>query len=78
MKYSACLETLFQNSDLIRRIYRAKKIGFPSVEFWVWQTKDIKAIKKVIDDTDMEVGIFQEISMGKWLTLRTMIFLSKE
>lgn len=59
MKYSACLETLFQNSDITRKIYRAKKVGFPSVEFWVWQTKDIDAVKKAIDDTDMEVGIFQ-------------------
>lgn len=59
MKYSACIEMLFQEYDFIERIHRAKKTGFDAVEFWLWQPKDIAAVKKALNETGLELGIFQ-------------------
>src|SRR5665647_183354 len=67
MKFSACIEMLYQDSDLIERIYRAKKSGFDAVEFWLWQNKDLDAVKKAIDETGMEVAIFQSNIEGRMI-----------
>ena len=67
MKYSACIEMLFQEHDFITRIYKAKEAGFDCVEFWCWQNKDIPAIKKALDDTGMEVAVFQGNLEGRMI-----------
>jgi hydroxypyruvate isomerase len=67
MKYSACIEMLFQELPFIERINAAKKAGFQAVEFWLWQNKDIAAIKKALDETGMEVGIFQGNTEGRMI-----------
>ena len=59
MKYSACIEMLFQELPFLERIHAAKKAGFHAVEFWLWQNKDVKGIKKALDETGMSVGVFQ-------------------
>lgn len=70
MKFSACIEMLYQDSELIERIYRAKKSGFDAVEFWLWEPKDIEAIKKAIDETGLEVAIFQSNVEGRMINPR--------
>jgi hydroxypyruvate isomerase len=67
MKFSACIEMLYQDSDLIERIYRAKKSGFDAVEFWLWQNKDVDAVKRAIEETGMEVAIFQSNIEGRMI-----------
>lgn len=67
MKFSACIEMLYQDSDLIERIYRAKKSGFDAVEFWLWQNKDVDAVKKAVDEAGIEVGIFQANIEGRMI-----------
>ena len=59
MKFSCCIEMIFTEFDFIDRIYKAKEAGFDCVEFWVWENKDIDAIKKALDETGLEIGIFQ-------------------
>lgn len=59
MKYSCCIEMIYGEYDFIKRIYKAKEAGFDCVEFWCWQNKDIKAIKKALDDTGLQIGVFQ-------------------
>lgn len=59
MKFSACIERLFQEVKFIQRIYEAKRADFQAVEFWLWQNKDLDTIKKALSETGMEVGIFQ-------------------
>ncbi len=59
MKFSCCIEMIFTEYDFISRIHKAKEVGFDCVEFWCWQNKDIEAIKKALDETGMEVGVFQ-------------------
>ncbi len=65
MKYSACIEMLFTEYPFVERIYRAKKAGFDAVEFWEWQAKDLKAIKKALRETALRVGIFQGNTEGR-------------
>ena len=59
MKYSACIEMLFQELDFCDRIYAAKEAGFQSVEFWLWQNKDLAGIQKALKETGLTAGIFQ-------------------
>lgn len=67
MKYSACIEMLFTEYAFTDRIYQAKKAGFDSVEFWLWKNKDIKAIKTALQETGLEVGVFQGNVNGRMI-----------
>jgi hydroxypyruvate isomerase len=70
MKYSACIEMLFQEVGFVERIYKAKEAGFQAVEFWLWEPKDIDAIKKAIDETGLEVAVFQSNMEGRMIDPR--------
>lgn len=70
MKYSACIEMLFQEFGFSERIYRAKECGFNAVEFWLWQNKDLDEIKKALDETGMKIGIFQANIEGRMIDPR--------
>lgn len=59
MKYSCCIEMLFTEFDFVERIHKAKEAGFDCVEFWCWENKDIKAVKKALDETGLEVAVMQ-------------------
>lgn len=65
MKYSACIEMLFQEHDFIRRIFAAKRAGFQAVEFWLWQNKDIQGIRNALQQTGLTVGVFQGNTEGR-------------
>lgn len=67
MKYSACIEMLFQEYDFIERIYKAKEAGFSAVEFWLWQPKDLEGIKKALDETGLELAVFQGNIEGRMI-----------
>ncbi len=67
MKYSACIEMLYQEYDFIERIRKAKKSGFNGVEFWLWQPKDIDAIAGALRETGLEVCIFQGNIEGRMI-----------
>lgn len=70
MKYSCCIEMIYCEYDFIQRIYKAKEAGFDFVEFWCWQNKDIHAIKKALDDTGMQIGVFQGNLEGRMVDPR--------
>ena len=59
MKFSCCIEMIFTEYPFVERIYKAKEAGFDCVEFWCWQDKDLKAVKKALDETGIELGVFQ-------------------
>lgn len=65
MKYSACIEMLFTEVDFVQRIRKARDAGFDAVEFWLWQNKDIAAVKAALDETGVQVGIFQGNTQGR-------------
>lgn len=59
MKFSCCIELLFTEYPFVERIYHAKECGFDAIEFWNWTDKDCAKISRALEDTGMEVGIFQ-------------------
>lgn len=67
MKYSACIEMLFQEVGLVERIYKAKEAGFQAVEFWLWEPKDIDAIIKALKETGLELAVFQGNIEGRMI-----------
>lgn len=67
MKFSCCIEMIFTEFDFIERIYKAKEAGFDCVEFWCWKNKDLAAIKKALDETGMEIGVFQGNLEGRMI-----------
>ena len=70
MKYSCCIEMLFTEFEFVERIYKAKEAGFDCVEFWCWENKDLEAIKKALEDTEMEVAIMQGNLEGRMVDFK--------
>jgi hydroxypyruvate isomerase len=63
MKFSACIELLFaeETSDLADRIRMARDAGLDGVEFWRWTNKDLKALEKALQETDLPlIGLVAE------------------
>ncbi len=59
MKFSCCIEMLFTEFPFAERIYKAKEAGFDCVEFWVWDNKDLDAVRKALDETGLELAVMQ-------------------
>lgn len=56
MKYSACIEWLFAEvGDYPDRVRAAKKAGLDGIEFWMWTSKDLAALKAAVDETGIAV-----------------------
>jgi hydroxypyruvate isomerase len=70
MKYSACIEMLYQEMSFVERIYAAKKSGFSAVEFWLWQNKDVEAVKMALDETGLDLAVFQGNIEGRMIDPR--------
>ncbi|MFC2159276.1 hydroxypyruvate isomerase family protein [Actinomycetota bacterium] len=58
MKYSACIEMLFDEVPFIQRINKAKENNFDAIEFWDWQEKDIDKIRDECVKNDISVAAF--------------------
>jgi len=65
MKFSCCIEMIFTEFPFIERIYRAEEAGFDYVEFWCWEDKDLARLRKALDDTGMQVSVFQGNTVGR-------------
>ncbi len=58
MKFSVCIDALFQNKDFITSMRIVKNANFNFIEFWGWWDKDIKQIKKVKNELDVNIVAF--------------------
>ena len=58
MKYSACIEMLFDEVPFIQRINKAKENNFDAIEFWDWEEKDIDKIRDECIKNDIDVAAF--------------------
>ena len=59
MKVSVCIEMIYTEVPFLDRIKLAAEQGFDGVEFWNWDNKDIPALKKVVEETGVEIAAFQ-------------------
>ena len=57
-KFAINVEMWLRKHKFLDRISRAAAMGFPAVEFWPWRGKDIDGIRKIIDDTGIEIAQF--------------------
>ncbi len=57
-KFAANIEMWWTKLPLLERIRKASDMGFPAVEFWPWQNKDIDAITALVEELDIAVAQF--------------------
>ena len=58
VKVSICIEMLFAEVDLYERPAKAAALGFPAVEFWGTQGKDLPRMKAACDEAGVVVAGF--------------------
>lgn len=57
-RFAVNVETWWSELPFLDRLVMASELGFPAVEFWPWQEKDIGAIQDVKGDLGLEVAQF--------------------
>lgn len=58
MKYSVCLDAVYEGRDVLESIRCAKKSGIAAVEFWGWWDKDYRAIAAETQRQNLEISAF--------------------
>jgi hydroxypyruvate isomerase len=58
MRYSACIEWLFADSEptFEGRIHAAARAGLDAIEFWRWSNKDIDTVRRALDETALPLA----------------------
>lgn len=57
-RFAVNVETWWGGLPFLDRLVMASELGFPAVEFWPWQGKDIGAIEDVKGDLGLEIAQF--------------------
>ncbi len=55
MRYSICVDAVFEGKDFGESLETVKRLGFQGFEFWSWWDKDIPAIVEKKTSLDLEV-----------------------
>lgn len=58
MRVSVCIDMMFANAEFMDKFDSVKKCGIDTVEFWKWTNKDVKSVKKALQDNGMKLSIF--------------------
>ncbi len=58
MKFSICLDAVFNGHDFINSMKEIKALGINDFEFWSWWDKDLDAIAKTREILDMNITGF--------------------
>ncbi len=56
MKFSLCIEPIFENLDFCDRIKVAKECGLDAIEFWGTDNKDLNKIAQTCSQTNMAIA----------------------
>jgi hydroxypyruvate isomerase len=57
-KFAVKLEIWWSKKDILERIRKTAELGYPAVEFWGCEGKDLDAIKKTCDEHGLEITQF--------------------
>lgn len=57
-RFAVNVEMWFTKLPFLDRLRASADLGFPAVEFWPYENKDIDAIRKLCDDLNIEVAQF--------------------
>ncbi len=58
MKYSICIDSIFNKTAFTQAVKAVKKAGFDTIEFWSWWDKDITTIENIKDNLDINIHTF--------------------
>jgi hydroxypyruvate isomerase len=58
MKFSVCIDAVYNKRDFIESMKSVKNTGINAFEFWAWWNKDLDAIKKAKEETGLELSAF--------------------
>ncbi len=56
MKYSVCIDSVFEGKDFCDSLAAIRKLGFGAFEFWSWWDKDLDAVRKTKDALGLQVA----------------------
>jgi hydroxypyruvate isomerase len=56
MRLSLCLETIFVHRPFVDRMKAAAALGYPAIEFWDWQSKDLTATREAADRLNLTIA----------------------
>jgi len=58
MKISVCVDAVFHGKDLVESVRGLRGTGVCAFEFWGWMDRDLDAIKRVKEETGLEISTF--------------------
>jgi len=58
MKYSICIDSIFEGMDSLKALEQVKAAGFNTFEFWHWQERDMKALAKKAKELELNCAGF--------------------
>ena len=62
-RFAANVEMWWHKLPFLDRIREAAKIGFPAIEFWPWQNKDVGAITDLTEHVDREIELAKKTAI---------------
>lgn len=57
-RFAVNVEMWFTKLPFLDRLRQSAALGFPAVEFWPWQNKDLKAVKELCRELNLEIAQF--------------------
>ena len=57
-KFAVNVEMWWSRRPFLERLTEAARLGFPAIEFWPWEGKDIRAIAETCQKLKLEVAQF--------------------
>lgn len=57
MKFSVCIDMMFQKYPFYERFEMVKKHGINTVEFWKWSNKDVEEVSRLLKKHDMKLSL---------------------
>lgn len=58
LQKSACIECMYQELPFLERFQAAAADGFPFVEFWSWEDKDLSAVQEASERAGVGIAAF--------------------
>lgn len=58
MKYSVCIDALFNGQDITESMETVKGCGIDTIEFWGWDNKDMDLLESKLKELSMKVSTF--------------------
>lgn len=65
MKFSVCIDMIYNELPLDQRVAQVRAAGYDAVEFWRWRDKDLDALERAAQEHGVRVAGFCVDPMGR-------------